>query len=161
MHVSDLSTAPLLWLCANRIVLLRLLNMVSVTPTIFAELPVGIYSKEKHSDQAVECCVCLEDFEEGEHMLVLPCNHFFHAACITQWFQGRNCCPLCKHVVVSATSCVIGSSSEALQAAESNGGWGRELTILHHNGAPSEHSGMPDETESGMSTLNTGVGMHH
>lgn len=131
--------------------------MVSVAPTVFADLPVGIYSKEKYSDQAVECCVCLEDFEEGEHMLVLPCKHFFHAACITQWFQGKNCCPLCKQVVVSATSCVIGSSSDALQAVDSDRGG---LTVLEHHGGQSDHGSRPDELESDTSTLSTGAAMH-
>lgn len=68
-----------------------------------------------------------EDFENGEALLVLPCKHFFHAACITQWFQDKNVCPLCKQVVVSAHCSLVATSSTELQAG------GTQLATLHHS----------------------------
>jgi len=44
------------------------------------------------------CSICLEDFESGEKLLLLPkCHHYFHSDCIIPWLTERNpTCPLCK-----------------------------------------------------------------
>jgi len=44
-----------------------------------------------------QCMVCLENFQAGDQLRVLPCLHRFHVACIDPWLQ-RNCkCPSCNH----------------------------------------------------------------
>lgn len=46
------------------------------------------------------CSICLEDFEVGEKLRVLPCNHLFHLECIQPWLTERYPnCPLCKSIV--------------------------------------------------------------
>jgi hypothetical protein len=40
---------------------------------------------------------------EGDALVELPCQHAFHAGCITQWLLSHNACPLCKQSVVSLT----------------------------------------------------------
>ena len=44
------------------------------------------------------CSICIDDFEQGESLLVLPrCLHAFHKDCIHPWLTERQgCCPLCK-----------------------------------------------------------------
>lgn len=44
------------------------------------------------------CSICIEDFEAGESLLILPrCKHAFHRDCIHPWLTERQgCCPLCK-----------------------------------------------------------------
>ncbi|CAO2153295.1 unnamed protein product [Urochloa humidicola] len=48
------------------------------------------------------CSICLDDFEDGEEMSVMPCTgaHEFHTSCIAEWL-GRysNMCPLCRHAL--------------------------------------------------------------
>ncbi|KAL8137503.1 hypothetical protein V2J09_003504 [Rumex salicifolius] len=43
-----------------------------------------------------ECCICLSCYEDGAELHTLPCNHHFHATCITKWLKMNATCPLCK-----------------------------------------------------------------
>ncbi|KAJ1674997.1 hypothetical protein EV182_002143 [Spiromyces aspiralis] len=43
------------------------------------------------------CAVCIDDFEEGDVLRVLPCGHGFHKECIDPWLIKKSVeCPLCK-----------------------------------------------------------------
>jgi hypothetical protein len=53
------------------------------------------------------CCICFEDYEEGDPVCVLPhCHHELHAECLDKWvytfannpvkLQHEPTCPLCK-----------------------------------------------------------------
>ncbi|KAA8496988.1 E3 ubiquitin-protein ligase [Porphyridium purpureum] len=45
------------------------------------------------------CAVCLDDIDEGHAMKRLPCQHEFHAKCISKWVRRTNRCPLCNDKV--------------------------------------------------------------
>ncbi|XP_021317076.1 RING-H2 finger protein ATL74 [Sorghum bicolor] len=47
------------------------------------------------------CAICLEEFEDGEEVTVMPCSrgHAFHSGCITEWLGKSNTCPLCRHAL--------------------------------------------------------------
>eukprot|EP00531_Pseudo-nitzschia_arenysensis_P001807 CAMPEP_0116132784 /NCGR_PEP_ID=MMETSP0329-20121206/9743_1 /TAXON_ID=697910 /ORGANISM="Pseudo-nitzschia arenysensis, Strain B593" /LENGTH=536 /DNA_ID=CAMNT_0003627343 /DNA_START=242 /DNA_END=1852 /DNA_ORIENTATION=+ len=55
-------------------------------------------SGEDEEGDSSECCaVCLEEFEPGEKVRVLPCGHKFHGDCLMPWLTERHAsCPLCK-----------------------------------------------------------------
>lgn len=46
---------------------------------------------------ADSCSICLDDFEPGEKLKVLRCQHVFHQKCVDKWLVSRRAiCPLCK-----------------------------------------------------------------
>ncbi|KAF1352388.1 hypothetical protein BDV97DRAFT_397419 [Delphinella strobiligena] len=48
-------------------------------------------------DDAPGCSICTEDFEIGQDLRVLPCDHKFHPACIDPWLLNvSGTCPLCR-----------------------------------------------------------------
>ncbi|KAI8918383.1 hypothetical protein DFJ77DRAFT_292048 [Powellomyces hirtus] len=44
------------------------------------------------------CPICIESFNEDEPIReLIPCQHYFHSACIEPWLTKRNgVCPLCR-----------------------------------------------------------------
>ena len=43
------------------------------------------------------CSICTEDFQKGEELRVLPCNHKFHPDCVDPWLLNvSGTCPLCR-----------------------------------------------------------------
>ncbi|KXS15550.1 hypothetical protein M427DRAFT_32243 [Gonapodya prolifera JEL478] len=48
------------------------------------------------------CAICLEEFDKGVLVKVLPCKHEYHVACIDPWLiQVSPSCPMCKQSVLS------------------------------------------------------------
>ena len=46
-------------------------------------------------DNGLACSVCVEDFEKGQDVRVLPCEHRFHPECIDPWLLNvSGTCPL-------------------------------------------------------------------
>ncbi|KAK4794860.1 hypothetical protein SAY86_012854 [Trapa natans] len=56
----------------------------------------------KHSNiaktqmEAEPCCICQEEYNDGEEIGTLECGHEFHRDCIKQWLMHKNLCPICK-----------------------------------------------------------------
>jgi len=51
--------------------------------------------------QQDSCVICLCEFENGDNLMVLPCQHEFHTECINPWLLKKSSkCPICK------TSCM-------------------------------------------------------
>ncbi|KAF9117177.1 hypothetical protein BGX27_000026 [Mortierella sp. AM989] len=43
-----------------------------------------------------ECAICLFDFEDGDELRHLYCDHFFHRSCVDRWLTKNAFCPKCK-----------------------------------------------------------------
>lgn len=63
------------------------------------KLPVKKFDK---GDEYDVCAICLEDYEEGESLRILPCRHAYHCKCVDPWLtSSKRICPLCKRRVLS------------------------------------------------------------
>ncbi|XP_058070957.1 uncharacterized protein LOC131219994 [Magnolia sinica] len=47
-------------------------------------------------DWMENCRICLDEFRDDMEVKRMPCSHVFHGACITQWLEQSNMCPLCR-----------------------------------------------------------------
>ncbi|CAA7409816.1 unnamed protein product [Spirodela intermedia] len=51
--------------------------------------------------KAESCCICQEDYADGEDLGLLACGHDFHASCVGRWLVQKNVCPICKETALS------------------------------------------------------------
>ncbi|CAN8232327.1 unnamed protein product [Cochlearia groenlandica] len=79
------------------------LNETDIIPEIPANklmvnsLPRKIYNKMTSSNGDAQICpICLEEFNDGERVVTLPCGHEFEEECIINWFEINHVCPLCR-----------------------------------------------------------------
>lgn len=67
--------------------------------------PPAIHDDEENPYSCTACSICIDDFEEGETLVLLPrCRHTFHKECLKPWLLERQgCCPLCKTEVLPSS----------------------------------------------------------
>ncbi|KAI3883581.1 hypothetical protein MKX03_016263 [Papaver bracteatum] len=69
-------------------------------PSVIDTFPTFIYSVVKGlkiGKGALECAVCLNEFEDDETCRLLPkCDHVFHPECIDAWLVSHTTCPVCR-----------------------------------------------------------------
>ncbi|KAL2342736.1 hypothetical protein Fmac_004021 [Flemingia macrophylla] len=44
------------------------------------------------------CPICLEEYDEENPKLATKCDHYFHLACILEWMERSETCPVCDQV---------------------------------------------------------------
>ncbi|XP_055811022.1 probable E3 ubiquitin-protein ligase RHG1A [Solanum dulcamara] len=52
--------------------------------------------KKEEPEEAEPCCICREEYNNGDDLGTLECGHDFHTDCIKQWLMQKNLCPVCK-----------------------------------------------------------------
>lgn len=71
------------------------------TQEFIDSLPLHEFGEEGDESQGSSescsgnCAVCICDFEPGDMLRCLPCNHSFHQHCIDKWLRRNKVCPLC------------------------------------------------------------------
>lgn len=69
----------------------------AVAASSASDAPATVSPSASPSDSAATTCsICLEAFEEGESLRMLPCMHAYHTPCIDTWLQQKASCPVCK-----------------------------------------------------------------
>lgn len=68
------------------------------------ETPVNLHVLSRdtsicHAPSSGNCAICQEDWENGEVVRKLPCEHGFHIMCIDKWFSENNACPVCRYTM--------------------------------------------------------------
>ncbi|KAL8225825.1 hypothetical protein R6Q57_018382 [Mikania cordata] len=71
--------------------------------TILKHLKQKSYAVETGQPGAEPCCICQEEYKNGDDLGTLECGHDFHHCCIKQWLQHKNLCPICKSTGFVAT----------------------------------------------------------
>ncbi|KAJ0818825.1 putative transcription factor C2H2 family [Helianthus annuus] len=54
------------------------------------------YASVTGQPDAEPCCICQEEYADGDELGALDCGHDFHTSCIKQWLLQKNLCPVCK-----------------------------------------------------------------
>lgn len=61
---------------------------------------VVVYHAVRDEDHSLlaqgTCAVCISDFECGDDLRTLVCQHRFHSACVEQWLAIAGHCPVCR-----------------------------------------------------------------
>uniref|UniRef100_A0A3Q3EK02 RING-type E3 ubiquitin transferase n=1 Tax=Labrus bergylta TaxID=56723 RepID=A0A3Q3EK02_9LABR len=63
------------------------------------------------SNSSPVCAICLEEFQDGQHLRIISCAHEFHKDCVDPWLLQHRTCPLCMHNI-------MGEEKDGAAAAE-------------------------------------------
>ncbi|XP_028754009.1 E3 ubiquitin ligase BIG BROTHER-related [Neltuma alba] len=94
------------------------LSMVSLPApeSIVDSFPLKCHKKIDTSDNgndAEQCYICLAEYEEGDKIRVLPCNHEYHMSCVDKWLKEiHGVCPLCRGNVCGGSNESPASNAE-------------------------------------------------
>ncbi|XVE98470.1 hypothetical protein REPUB_Repub03eG0109300 [Reevesia pubescens] len=62
-------------------------------------------------DAVEQCYICLAEYEEGDNIRLLPCQHEFHMSCVDKWLKEiHGVCPLCRGDVRQGVEASISNS---------------------------------------------------
>ncbi|XVF06145.1 hypothetical protein REPUB_Repub06bG0022300 [Reevesia pubescens] len=84
--------------------------------SVIETFPTMVYSEvkvHKIGKGALECAVCLNEFEDDETLRLIPkCDHVFHPECIDAWLASHTTCPVCRANLVPQPGDPVSQPSE-------------------------------------------------
>uniref|UniRef100_A0A0D6QYI0 RING-type E3 ubiquitin transferase n=1 Tax=Araucaria cunninghamii TaxID=56994 RepID=A0A0D6QYI0_ARACU len=51
-------------------------------------------------DEEDVCPTCLEEYDEENPKIITKCDHHFHLACILEWMERSETCPICDQQMI-------------------------------------------------------------
>ncbi|XP_028322284.1 E3 ubiquitin-protein ligase RNF167 [Gouania willdenowi] len=119
------------------------------------QIPTHRFTK---GDDYDVCAICLDDYEEGDKLRVLPCSHAYHCKCVDPWLTlTKKTCPVCKQRVTRKSVALSESESEDESESgrggeEEEGGEDTERTPLLRPSNQGSPSGSPAAYSSTTTT---------
>jgi len=46
------------------------------------------------------CCICLDDYVDGDMLTSTICGHYYHKYCLSLWLSNQNFCPMCNNTLI-------------------------------------------------------------
>jgi len=82
----------------ERVNRLHRLVMTNILPryVIIKNIKIKEYTLNENNHDNERCPICLEDYNIGDILNELICNHFYHKNCINNWIISNNNCPICR-----------------------------------------------------------------
>ncbi|XP_066507075.1 E3 ubiquitin-protein ligase RNF167 isoform X2 [Hoplias malabaricus] len=124
------------------------------------KIPIHRFTK---GDEYDVCAICLDEYEEGDKLRVLPCSHAYHCKCVDPWLtQSKKTCPVCKQRVTRSSPDYSESSDSDEEEARSpsggaTGGMQTERTPLLRSSNPTSPSSMTYDSTVGTAPGNATV----
>jgi len=84
------------------------------------DLELGQNGGNADAEHDITCSICLCEYEEGDEVTMLPCNHVYHEACVKEWTGQSQRCPLCNHDLMSISMQDSSTSIAASRSASAN-----------------------------------------
>ena len=74
-------------------------DKIDKIPILIFESSMAEGKDENHTH--VKCLICQENYEEGDELRCLPCQHCFHKDCIDTWLSTKDTCAFCRKSIES------------------------------------------------------------
>jgi len=76
-------------------------HKVPLQQEVLNNMPIITFQQHKLSKNITtteNCSICFDEYKDTDNIMLLPCNHIFHPACINPWLsQHSHQCPLCRY----------------------------------------------------------------
>src|SRR3989338_3786454 len=72
----------------------------TATATATAESTPDLEKQTEIKSDLRACSICLAEYDASSMVILLPCQHLYHAQCIQTWLKLRKTCPTCREVVI-------------------------------------------------------------